>query len=494
MDNHSPPPPLSFPAVKLPSWHLNFIRQIENQLNHRVKIIRSDNGTEFKNRDMLEFCRNKGIKQDDSNARTPQHNGVAERMNRTLIEAARTMLIDSLLPTTFWTEAVSKRLIHPLSKEYGKRWMFDIDYLTDSMNYIPVSLENQANPHAGASEVTNNAGTSQTPYSNASKEKDEDAELIVVPLTVKNTKEKVESRTSSTNSKKEEILTEPQQEKMLCSTDSDSNNPKISASCILERELEEIALNILGTSCVRDTKDIRIASNPFLRPYPHTILYHITDFDLAVNISQSFNWEDFLKYALLRLCCYLAEIIVVNLDSSSDNNNSYSYSTSQISTSEEIDYDSPKPPKSLLKWYHYLSDEYKDNGMQDLWSADTPTMTFAEVKIGKMNLRSGNTDNESTELETTDKRNTNKDCIVDSNSAMSKACTLHLQLAYAHCICTLHLQLAFASKHLHIAFADCICTLHLYIAFAACICKQAFAHCTCTLHLQAKVLIKSETS
>ncbi|GJX53859.1 ribonuclease H-like domain-containing protein [Tanacetum coccineum] len=74
----------------------NFIRQIENQLSHRVKIIRSDNGTEFKNRDMLEFCRNKGIKQEYSNARTPQQNGVAERMNRTLIKAARTMLADSL--------------------------------------------------------------------------------------------------------------------------------------------------------------------------------------------------------------------------------------------------------------------------------------------------------------------------------------------------------------------------------------------------------------
>ncbi|GJS66909.1 hypothetical protein Tco_0681473 [Tanacetum coccineum] len=47
-------------------------------------------------------------------------------------------------------------------------------------------------------------------------------------------------------------------------------------------------------SWVRDTKDIRIGSNPFLRPYPHNILYHITEFDLAVNISQSFNWEDFL--------------------------------------------------------------------------------------------------------------------------------------------------------------------------------------------------------
>ncbi|GJW70585.1 putative ribonuclease H-like domain-containing protein [Tanacetum coccineum] len=79
-----------------------FIRQIENQLNQKVKIIRSDNGTEFKNRVMLEFCGEKGIKQEFSNARTPQQNGVAERMNRTLIEAARTMLADSHLPTTFW--------------------------------------------------------------------------------------------------------------------------------------------------------------------------------------------------------------------------------------------------------------------------------------------------------------------------------------------------------------------------------------------------------
>ncbi|GJV11682.1 putative ribonuclease H-like domain-containing protein [Tanacetum coccineum] len=232
-----------------------FIRQIENQLSHRVKIIRSDNGTEFKNRDMLEFCGNKGIKQEYSNARTPQQNGVAERMNRTLIEAARTMLADSLLPTTFWAEAVSTacyifnrvRVTKPQNKTpyellfghkpiisyirpfgchvtildtlsvlgkfdgksdegflistnvkgVGYRWMFDIDYLTDSMNYIPVSLENQANPHAGASEVSNSAGTSQTQNSNASEEKDEDVELIVVPSAVKNTEEKVESRTSS---------------------------------------------------------------------------------------------------------------------------------------------------------------------------------------------------------------------------------------------------------------------------------------------------------
>ncbi|GKC62278.1 retrovirus-related pol polyprotein from transposon TNT 1-94 [Tanacetum coccineum] len=56
---------------------------------------------------MNEFCRLKGIKREFSVARTPQKNGVAERKNKTLIEAARTMLADSLLPTVFWAEAVN---------------------------------------------------------------------------------------------------------------------------------------------------------------------------------------------------------------------------------------------------------------------------------------------------------------------------------------------------------------------------------------------------
>ncbi|GJW66819.1 ribonuclease H-like domain-containing protein [Tanacetum coccineum] len=79
----------------------------ENQINHKVKIIICDNGTEFKNNDMNQFCRMKGIKREYSVARTPQQNRVAERKNRILIEPARTMLADSLLPTTFWAEAVS---------------------------------------------------------------------------------------------------------------------------------------------------------------------------------------------------------------------------------------------------------------------------------------------------------------------------------------------------------------------------------------------------
>ncbi|GKA51897.1 putative ribonuclease H-like domain-containing protein [Tanacetum coccineum] len=72
---------------------------------------RCDNGTEFKNSKLIELCGSKGIRRDYSNARTPQQNGVAERKNRTLIEAARTMLADSMLPTMFWTEATPYELV-----------------------------------------------------------------------------------------------------------------------------------------------------------------------------------------------------------------------------------------------------------------------------------------------------------------------------------------------------------------------------------------------
>ncbi|GJR42459.1 putative ribonuclease H-like domain-containing protein [Tanacetum coccineum] len=79
----------------------SFITRIENLVDHKVKVIRCDNGTEFKNREMNQFCEMNGILRQFSVARTPQQNGVAKRRNRKLIEAARTMLADSKLPTTF---------------------------------------------------------------------------------------------------------------------------------------------------------------------------------------------------------------------------------------------------------------------------------------------------------------------------------------------------------------------------------------------------------
>ncbi|GKB69271.1 putative ribonuclease H-like domain-containing protein [Tanacetum coccineum] len=84
-----------------------FITGLENQLILKVKIIRCDHETEFKNHDMNELCAKKRIKMEFSMARTPQQNGVAERKNKTLIEATRTMLADSLLPISFWAKAIN---------------------------------------------------------------------------------------------------------------------------------------------------------------------------------------------------------------------------------------------------------------------------------------------------------------------------------------------------------------------------------------------------
>nr|GEW40949.1 putative ribonuclease H-like domain-containing protein [Tanacetum cinerariifolium] len=85
----------------------DFITGIENQLNHKVKIIKCYNGTEFKNYEINQLCGIKGIKREFSNARTLQQNAVAKRKNRTFIEEARTILADSLLPIPFWAKAVN---------------------------------------------------------------------------------------------------------------------------------------------------------------------------------------------------------------------------------------------------------------------------------------------------------------------------------------------------------------------------------------------------
>ncbi|GKD47272.1 ribonuclease H-like domain-containing protein [Tanacetum coccineum] len=85
----------------------SFITGIENLVDHKLKVIRCDNGTEYKNREMNQFCEMKGILRQFSIARTPQQNGVTKRRNMTLIKAARTMIADSKLPTTFWAEAVN---------------------------------------------------------------------------------------------------------------------------------------------------------------------------------------------------------------------------------------------------------------------------------------------------------------------------------------------------------------------------------------------------
>nr|GEW43804.1 hypothetical protein [Tanacetum cinerariifolium] len=180
----------------------NFITEIENLKELRVKIIRCDNRGEFRNKEMNDFCSRKGIKRKFSNARTPQQNGVAKRRNIKLIEAARTMvLVNKSQNKTLYelfngrTPAVgflkpfgchvmilntldnlgkfeakrdegyfirysmssksfrvfnkrTKRIEEnlyvdflgnkPIEKGAGPNWLFDIDSLTNSMNYVPV--------------------------------------------------------------------------------------------------------------------------------------------------------------------------------------------------------------------------------------------------------------------------------------------------------------------------------------------------------------------
>ncbi|KAJ9541174.1 hypothetical protein OSB04_027680 [Centaurea solstitialis] len=84
-----------------------FVRKMERLNNLTVRSIRSDHGTEFKNSTLETFFDQKGISQNFSSVRTPQQNGVAERRNRTLIEAARSMLSEANLATQFWAEAVN---------------------------------------------------------------------------------------------------------------------------------------------------------------------------------------------------------------------------------------------------------------------------------------------------------------------------------------------------------------------------------------------------
>nr|GEZ80779.1 hypothetical protein [Tanacetum cinerariifolium] len=84
-----------------------FIIGLENLLSLKVKIIRCDNRTAFKNFNLNQFCGLKGIKREFSVPRTSQQNGITERKNRTLVEAARTLLVDLLLPIPFWAEAVN---------------------------------------------------------------------------------------------------------------------------------------------------------------------------------------------------------------------------------------------------------------------------------------------------------------------------------------------------------------------------------------------------
>ncbi|GKE71157.1 retrovirus-related pol polyprotein from transposon TNT 1-94 [Tanacetum coccineum] len=90
-----------------PEFFINFFKQIQVGLNKIVRFIRIDNGMEFVNQVLSEYYKGVGIFHQKSVPRTPQQNDIVERRNRTLIEAARTMMIFSKAPMFLWEKVVA---------------------------------------------------------------------------------------------------------------------------------------------------------------------------------------------------------------------------------------------------------------------------------------------------------------------------------------------------------------------------------------------------
>ena len=107
---------------------------VEKQTGHVVKILRSDNGGEYTSNKFKSFLKAEGIRHERTIPKTPEQNGVAERFNRTVVESARSMLLDAALPKSYWAEAIStatylknrspSRAIHgktPYEEWYGEK-------------------------------------------------------------------------------------------------------------------------------------------------------------------------------------------------------------------------------------------------------------------------------------------------------------------------------------------------------------------------------------
>jgi hypothetical protein len=104
-----------------------FLRRYQNEFGLRIKKIRSDNGTEFKNSQIEGFLREEGIKHEFSSPYTHQQNGVVERKNRTLLDMVRTMLDEYKTLHWFWAEAINTAC-YSINRLYLHRILKKISY------------------------------------------------------------------------------------------------------------------------------------------------------------------------------------------------------------------------------------------------------------------------------------------------------------------------------------------------------------------------------
>ena len=88
-------------------YFLEWKTQAEKSSGHQLKVLRTDNGGEYTSKEFENYLKSEGVRHELTVPKTPEQNGVAERLNRTLVEAVRSMLIDANLPHKFWAEALS---------------------------------------------------------------------------------------------------------------------------------------------------------------------------------------------------------------------------------------------------------------------------------------------------------------------------------------------------------------------------------------------------
>ena len=84
---------------------MEYVNQAE-KFGKRVKNLRSDNGREYCSKEFGDYLKAKGITHQTTVPYSPEQNGISERMNRTLVEAARSMMFHAGMPKEFWTEAI----------------------------------------------------------------------------------------------------------------------------------------------------------------------------------------------------------------------------------------------------------------------------------------------------------------------------------------------------------------------------------------------------
>ena len=89
------------------SYFQQFKALVENQSEHRIKILRTDKGGEYVSNEFLNFCKTHGIQKQFTARYTPQQNGISERKNRTIMEMACSILAAKDFPNEYWGEVVA---------------------------------------------------------------------------------------------------------------------------------------------------------------------------------------------------------------------------------------------------------------------------------------------------------------------------------------------------------------------------------------------------